>query len=414
MIKSLLKQIWNQRRSNGWLFAELLIVFTLLWYCMDILYNYAYAELQSKGYDIEHTFHIEIRNNPTQTFFTQNVDTLEQYWRKPQEEVLRRIRNHPEVEAATIWFGTDAYTANTTFQVYTTDSVHMAGANIRYVGEDYCRVFHTELLRGGQVDWDARAVPLSAIVSEDLADSLFHRKDVIGQEFYDYYQPTLHYRIVGVMALQKNSDYARYEPCIMTPMPSWYYGDGQALTNISVRVRPESSAGFAERFVSEMGSQLQVAPFYLFNVESYGEQKRRGDAEAGITSYVKSVRMVVVFFIVNVFLGLMGTFWFRARHRRSEIGLRLAMGSSCGGIRWLLIGEGLLLLTLASVPGIVLCANLVVAELTFTQSTDAGMLRFILCLLVTWCLMALMVMAGIWFPARQAMKIQPAEALHEE
>jgi len=25
-----------------------------------------------------------------------------------------------------------------------------------------------------------------------------------------------------------------------------------------------------------------------------------------------------------------------------------------------------------------------------------------------------MVMVGIWFPARQAMKIQPAEALHEE
>lgn len=64
----------------------------------------------------------------------------------------------------------------------------------------------------------------------------------------------------------------------------------------------------------------------------------------------------------------------------------------------------MLLLTLASLPALVI----------FTQSTDAGMLRFVSCLLVTWCLMALMVIAGIWFPARQAMKIQPAEALHEE
>ena len=31
MIHSILHQIWNQRRSNGWLFAELLIVFTLMW-----------------------------------------------------------------------------------------------------------------------------------------------------------------------------------------------------------------------------------------------------------------------------------------------------------------------------------------------------------------------------------------------
>ena len=46
MIKSILTQIWNQRRSNSWLFAELLIVFVLLWYCLDMLYAFAYAERQ--------------------------------------------------------------------------------------------------------------------------------------------------------------------------------------------------------------------------------------------------------------------------------------------------------------------------------------------------------------------------------
>lgn len=49
MIKSILTQIWNQRRSNSWLFAELLIVFVLLWYCLDMLYAFAYAERQPKG-----------------------------------------------------------------------------------------------------------------------------------------------------------------------------------------------------------------------------------------------------------------------------------------------------------------------------------------------------------------------------
>ena len=39
MIHSILHQIWNQRRSNGWLFAELLIVFTLMWYCRKSLSN---------------------------------------------------------------------------------------------------------------------------------------------------------------------------------------------------------------------------------------------------------------------------------------------------------------------------------------------------------------------------------------
>ena len=34
----LLKQIWNERRSNGWLWSELLIVFVVLWYVVDWTY----------------------------------------------------------------------------------------------------------------------------------------------------------------------------------------------------------------------------------------------------------------------------------------------------------------------------------------------------------------------------------------
>ena len=33
---------------------------------------------------------------------------------------------------------------------------------------------------------------------------------------------------------------------------------------------------------------------------------------------------------------------------------------------------------------------------------------------MTWMLMALMIVAGIWYPAYGAMKVHPAEALHDE
>ncbi len=66
-----------------------------------------------------------------------------------------------------------------------------------------------------------------------------------------------------------------------------------------------------------------------------------------------------------------GNFWFRTRHRRSEIALRMAMGSSRGRIRWQLLGEGLLLLALASIPALMICSNMVMADVTFTEATDA-------------------------------------------
>lgn len=62
-----------------------------------------------------------------------------------------------------------------------------------------------------------------------------------------------------------------------------------------------------------------------------------------------------LFFLVNVFLAVIGTFWFHVSRRRSELGLRMAMGSTRKGIEGLMIGEGLLLLTIASVPGLLIC-----------------------------------------------------------
>jgi putative ABC transport system permease protein len=141
----------------------------------------------------------------------------------------------------------------------------------------------------------------------------------------------------------------------------------------------------------------------------------------GDVDKVNTQTVVVVFLLVNVFLGLIGTFWFRTRRRRNEIALRLAMGSTKKQIFCLLMGEGLLLLTLVTLPAMIVCYNVGIAEFTMghtelitTWPVKWSFLRFLLGSLGAWLLIALMVVIGIWFPARQAIKIQPAEALHEE
>lgn len=252
-------------------------------------------------------------------------------------------------------------------------------------------------------------------MTSDLADSLFQTSaGALNREFMDYYNYGFRYRISAVCALQKTDDYARYEPFILTPFPGWFY-ESQNIPFVSIRVRPEADTDdFAARFLREMTPQLQVAPFFLFDARSYKEQKVERDAAEGVTPYIRSARLIVVFFVFNVFIGLMGTFWFRTRHRRSEIALRMAMGSSRARIRAQLLGEGLLLLVVAAVPAVIICINMVMADITFTEATDASWERFIICVLTVLGLMALMVIAGIWYPASKAMTVQPAEALHDE
>ena len=39
-MKSIWNQIWNQRRANAWIWVELMVVNVLLWYAIDLVYNY--------------------------------------------------------------------------------------------------------------------------------------------------------------------------------------------------------------------------------------------------------------------------------------------------------------------------------------------------------------------------------------
>ena len=65
---------------------------------------------------------------------------------------------------------------------------------------------------------------------------------------------------------------------------------------------------------------------------------------------------------MNIFLGVIGTFWFRTQQRRREVALRMAMGSSRQGVFLRLMSEGILLLTLAAVPAVIIAFNVGMAE----------------------------------------------------
>ena len=124
---------------------------------------------------------------------------------------------------------------------------------------------------------------------------------------------------------------------------------------------------------------------------------------------------VIFFFLINVLLGIVGTFWFRTQQRHSEMGLRMAMGASRYSIFGSLLGEGLLLLATAMVPAIFIIFNM--AKLDVMQITPIPVAlsgRIIFAFLFTLGVEAAMILIGISFPAWKAMHLQPADVLHEE
>lgn len=417
MWKQLFHQIWNQRRANSWLWVELSIVTVLLWYGIDLAYNFEGAARQPKGYDTDDVFELSVQTKPAS-----QLDPADR--QRAGEDftyLYNLIKEYPGVEEVCAYYGSVPYSDASMVEGYAShaDSARTVHAYIRYVSASYFRVFRLKPL-AGQLDeahWNAAEYPVPVLMSEDLADSLYHPRtpsEALGQTCFNpyYLQKEEHletnYRVQAVLPRHKLDDYERYEPFIYQPATPQYW---QA---VAIRVSPRHAAGFAERFRRDMQPVFDRGAFYLGDIRSYADMKAAYDIGQGTVNYLNTVYAVAAFFLFNVFLCVLATFWYRTRKRRCEIALRMAMGSSRRAVMCHLLGEGGMLLLVAAVPALFVAFNMQVADLTVHTLVDASWGRFAACFVGAVFVLAVVIALGVWYPARQAMRIRPAEALHDE
>ena len=97
-----------------------------------------------------------------------------------------------------------------------------------------------------------------------------------------------------------------------------------------------------DSFLEKMGERLSVNNLYVSSVIPLEEQ-RPVILKSSIDNLKKKIALVG-FMLVNVFFGIVGTFWLRTQYRRGEMGLRSALGASRGTLKCFLNVEGLFLL----------------------------------------------------------------------
>ena len=164
--------------------------------------------------------------------------------------------------------------------------------------------------------------------------------------------------------------------------------------------------------MNEADRLYQVGNVYILDVQPFSDLREAIEMED--MNEVRTQLCILGFLLLNIFLGVTGTFWFRTQHRRQEVALRLAIGSTRKNIFIRLITEGILLLLLIMIPAFCITVNIGLAELVDVSQLPFQTGRYLTAFMLTILLMASMIVAGIWFPAHRAMKIQPAEALHDE
>ncbi len=412
MIKKILKQIWYMRKANAWLCVTLAVITVAMWYCIDVLYNYEVAYRQPLGFNPDTVFNIELRYNWTNDSAVNSMEA-------DNRVILNLIKDYPEVEACTYYFGDVPFTDNRNFEGYClhSDSSRTVPSYKRIVSPEFFDVFGIEPIRG-TIDlskWNTAEYPTPIIITEDFADSLFMgRKDVVGETFFNpYYHmagEVTNYKVMAVVPKQKTSHYSRYQPMVYMPNEEKYL----AYSNIVVRTSPDKAHTFASDFLAEMRQPLERGVFYLLGAESLHECEVSYNLANGATSYTNAIYAFISFFMFTAFLIVLGAFFIRTARRRSEIALRMALGSSRSAVLWHFVLEGLMMLAIALVPALIVAVNVWIAEITVDTLIDNSLGRFIITFLMTALFLAVVITLAILPSAYRASKIQPAVALHDE
>ncbi len=121
------------------------------------------------------------------------------------------------------------------------------------------------------------------------------------------------------------------------------------------------------------------------------------------------------FLLLNIFLGIVGTFWVRTEQRRAEVGIRRVVGSTNKSVLSLMFGEGLVLMTLAFLPAAIAAWYVMFhTDLCDITVFPVGWGRLLIGLICTYLQMLLMVLLGTSIPVTRALRVPPTEAIRSE
>ena len=419
-MSTLIKQILTEWKSNMWLAVELLIVSVVLWYIIAFLWGTYRIYTIERGFDIEHcyllTFDDVSEKNPD---FIARENTNEGLI-EDNVEILNRLQHHPIVESASLSQNSHPYNGSNSGTSFWTEGYE---ANRMYtvrrmVSPDFVKVFRYRGTRGETPEQLAEMLRRGDFL---VSNGYFVDKDgnprdmtpLIGKGLYnDMYDTTVTHNLGAVLVPPRYHDFGlQGRTGLMSPIENQSYGWYGWMNEYCIRVRPEADKDVHDLLMDQAESLFHVGNKVLVDVTSFDDVRESFNRD--IMQTVRNMVVIVVFLMVNIFLGLLGTFWFRTRQRVGEMAIRLSFGATPGSVFRRLLSEGLIILLAVTPVAFGLdCLIIHYGLNNAVESDDFALTAYTAAL--TFGLIALMIVAGIWFPASRAAKIDPAIALKDE
>jgi predicted permease len=278
------------------------------------------------------------------------------------------------------------------------DERNLIAVRVNIISDGYLDAMEIPLIRGRDFSpADRENAPRVAIVSRSLAAAPWPNQDPIGRSLGD--NPAI---VVGIVpdTVYRNALEREPPPFFCLPLAQNYEG-GVTLHVRAARGDPLALLPSVRAAVREVDPAVAIAR----------PQRLRSLFDQSISSQRMMATLVGLFGGIALLLaavGLYGVMAHVAGQRRTEIGIRLALGARPGSILSLILGEGLRLVAIGAVIGLTAAfaaSRWLESQLFGVPPTDPLTFAAVCLLLTMVAIFACLV------PARRAMRVDPAVAL---
>ena len=408
MFRLILKTLWTRRKRNGWLLAELILVATLSWAIFDPVIVVTHDRMLPLGYEADRLCLVSMDVlQPSapgyDSLAAESGALMESYL-----HLVDRVRQYGD----TAQNGTNVYVVP--FLPHT------------HFFETYG--FHPgKGLSPAELSDHAYGVN-DLVIDENTLDYLFHTDDPRRKRLWEYdEEDTTYINIIGTVGSVKFFSDQRPIPLIFQPSKAEDMARDYMPADARILIRLKEGVSmdrFLHAFKPWMLQNLRAGNLYARDLQTYREGIAKSEAWSSTPIYRRNL-LVAVFFLVNLCLGVVGTFWLQTRTRREEVGVMLSFGATPGHIVRLLLGEGAVLTTLGTLIGCFIYLQYAISE-GFSKGTmwndilrpeywtDFFWAHFLFVSLIVYAILLVVVSVGVYIPARKISHIPPTEALRDE
>lgn len=431
MFKLIIKNLWARRRRNIVLLLELIIITVVAWATLDTVIVKHYVHNMPLGYDRERLVVIEFENRRSDPAL-QN-DSVRESALRHYAGVLEAL---PEVEMAVrpknpLLVDSPGYSCST----LSPDTVHYYHVFLCQFnpGWDMFKAFGIQTI-GRSPSTEELVTRKYArgevVISESLARAFFGDKDPVGH-YLDENSPDFEeedaYKVVGVVSDVRTRSCESDAMVYYTPN-EWMEYDSSPLMLIRLKEGVSAQAFVNKYREMVMGDFRGLADIYPYKFRTLSDVSTDFLYSTGDTNTLRLRTALAIFFLVNLFLGMVGIFMLQTRKRSEDAGIMLSFGASPGYIRRMLLGEGAVMVTIGWALGclIFLWVSDTIGglargtgNLNADMRTDVPWIasfgeHFAIVSAIIYLLILVTVLLGIYIPAWRISRVNPVDALRDE